>query len=95
MLEIFLAVVAIGGFWLVREAAISRARDTAKETSESIAEQAAKEWLDDNAQPLVHRSVLALVQKPSDSDPEASEELANLAVALGGEDGDEEPNDVG
>ena len=85
VLEIFLAVVAIGGFWLIRDAAISRARDTAREISEGLAANAAQDWLNENAQPLVHRSVNAILDKDRNRDPETEQELENLADALGDE----------
>ena len=56
VLEIFLVVFAVGGFWLIRSNAREAARDEARETAERIAREiaepaayrAASEWLDRN-----------------------------------------------
>ena len=85
VLEIMLAVTAVGGFWLIRSSAMTRAGEAAEEVSAKLAEKAARDWLEENAPPLIARKVL---ESKGLADPESAEQdtdLKGFADSLGDE----------
>ena len=82
VLELLLAVTAISGFWLIRGAAITRASETAREVAEELAETAARKWMDDNAAPIIRRTVLEADNMADGESAESDTDLDGFASSL-------------
>ncbi|NRB01696.1 MAG: hypothetical protein HRU30_00375 [Rhodobacteraceae bacterium] len=86
VLEIFLAVIAVSGFFLVRGAAMTRAEEEASK----VAERVAKLEVADIAQPIVRRTVAdymsLLEQKDAIEDSTSSTQDVMQALDKGGND---------
>lgn len=82
IMEMFLVIVAFGGFWLVRRDAVGRAEDVARDEARKCVQQMSTDVVSKQLQPIVLRQILSVLSEQSFDLTLNKEDVSGMMQAL-------------